>query len=589
MKISTFATQSVLLTALLAASAGSALAATTYSTKDITANAYNYDTLRAISPTGVVVGNAYVSIDDFNRIIAVLTDTTGVTQELIPGTESGSQAFDINASGQVLVYADGGRVYGQGVYIAAGIYLWQNGGLTPTNLNVSLDPSTVWLAFNDSTQIMGTGNFNVGSTTQKHAFLATNGVVTDLGTLPGASASFAQGINNNGDVVGYSYSADNQPRAVLWRNGSIINLGVLAGAASSIAHDINDLGVVVGSSGGRLFTWKDGVMTDLGRFSANTDASAHTINNNGDITGYANIPGTYSSESFIWRQGVFSTLDPVIQNGRCTAGDINDAGQINMSCYYGHHVISPTAPAVDLGVLSKASRTPAIQGDPLTFTVDVNNVGSLNASNVQLSNPLPANTSFVSVSTSQGSCSGTTTVSCALGNLASGAKATVTLTVIPNPSTNNTEITNSPSVTAAEIETNTPNNSASNSVYALMGYADLSVYMMPSAYTIKRLSNVTYTITVDNYGSAIAHNSVMTDTLPSYLRFVSASTTAGSCSGSTTVTCNLGSLASGAKVTIKIVAQARTRGNSVNTAKVTTTTTDKITSNNSFGVSTTVK
>ena len=130
----------------------------------------------------------FCPFDDSSHDIAVLTDTTGVTQELIPSTESGSQAFDINASGQVLVYADGGRVYGQGVYIAAGIYLWQNGGLTPTNLNVSFDPSTVSLAFNDSAQIMGTGNFSVGSTTQKHAFLATNGVVTDLGTLPDASS-----------------------------------------------------------------------------------------------------------------------------------------------------------------------------------------------------------------------------------------------------------------------------------------------------------------------------------------------------------------------------------------------------------------
>ena len=87
---------------------------------------------------------------------------------------------------------------------------------------------------------MGTGNFTVGATTQKHTFLATHGVVVDLGTLPRASASYALGINNNGDVVGYSYTADNQQRAVLWRNGSVIELGVLAGATSSIANDIND-------------------------------------------------------------------------------------------------------------------------------------------------------------------------------------------------------------------------------------------------------------------------------------------------------------------------------------------------------------
>lgn len=585
MKISTFATYSVLLTVLLTVNASLAFAATSYSVKSLP-SIFGFSTLRAIGPTGAVVGLAYSPIDDNNRDVAVLWDTGGAIQELIPGSEAGSQAFDINTSGQVLVYTDGRVVYGNGIHIPAGVYIWQNGGLTPANLNVPFAPSTLWLAFNDSAQIMGTGDFTVGSTTQKHAFLATNGVVTDLGTLPGASASSALGINNNGDVVGYSYGADNQQRAVLWRNGSIIDLGVLAGATSSIANDINDQGVVVGSSGGRLFTWKNGVMTDLGKFSADTAASAHTINNNGDITGSANVPGTYTTAPFKWSQGVFSALNPVIQNGRCTAGDINDTGQMSLNCYYGNYVISPTTPAVDLGVLTQASQTPAVQGDPLTFTVDVYNVGSLNASNVQLNNPLPANMSFVSSSASQGSCSGNSVVSCALGNLASGAKAAVKLTVIPNVVAS---ITNNPSVAAAEAETNTPNNTASHSVYTVAGYADLSVYMVPSAYTIKRLSNVTYTITVDNYGPAIANNAVMTDTLPSYLRLVSASTTAGSCGGSATVTCNLGNLASGAKVTIQIVAQAIKRGDSVNRARVTTTTAERVTSNNSFGVSATVK
>ena len=125
MKISTFAIRSGLLSAVLAASASPVLAATTYIVNDLTdtANSYLYNTLNAISPTGMVVGTAYAPIDDTNRLVAVLTDTTGTTQERIPDTESGSQAFDINDGGQVLVYADGGVVYGHGVSIAAGVYI----------------------------------------------------------------------------------------------------------------------------------------------------------------------------------------------------------------------------------------------------------------------------------------------------------------------------------------------------------------------------------------------------------------------------------------------------------------------------------
>ena len=583
MKISTFATKSALTAALLAASVSAAMAATAYTVTSVS----GITIPRAISPTGIIVGDAAAPIDDTYREIAVLRDAAGTIHELIPGSESNSKAFDINASGQVVIYSDGTVVYGQGsIVLPAGVYVWQNDVLSPLNLNVPIDPYTVSLAINDSAQVMGTGSFTSGTVTQKHAFLAKNGVVTDLGTLPGASSSYASGINKNGDVVGYSYDANNQPRAVLWRNGSLVDLGVLPGATSSVANSVNDQGVVVGSSGGRLFTWKDGLMTDLGKYSADTVASARTINNNNEITGYANIPGTYTYYSFKWSQGAFTTLDPVIQNGKCSAGDINDVGQINMSCYYGNYVISPTAPAVDLGVITSANMYPALQGDPLTYSVDVYNVGSLNASNVQLTNPLPVNSSLVSVTTSQGSCGGSAVISCALGNLASGGKATVKLTIIP---TAMGSVTNSPNVSSSEIESNTPTNSASNLAYVVAGGTNLDISMVPSATTISRNSNVTFTITVKNYGPGLANNSVMTDTLPSFLKLVSASTTVGSCSGSTTVSCNLGTLANGASATIKIVAKGVSSGTGINTAKVSTTSTDTYLGNNSFGYSIRVK
>src|ERR1035437_7965957 len=41
------------------------------------------------------------------------------------------------------------------------------------------------------------------------AFLYTPGVgVQDLGTLPGGTSSYAFGINDNGQIVGFSYTGD---------------------------------------------------------------------------------------------------------------------------------------------------------------------------------------------------------------------------------------------------------------------------------------------------------------------------------------------------------------------------------------------
>ena len=61
-------------------------------------------------------------------------------------------------------------------------------------------------------------------------------------------------------------------------------------------------------------------------------------------------------------------------------------------------------------------------GQSLTYTLHVANAGPSNATGVVLADVLPAGVSLVSAQPSQGSCTGTTTVSCALGTLAVGGR-----------------------------------------------------------------------------------------------------------------------------------------------------------------------
>lgn len=82
--------------------------------------------------------------------------------------------------------------------------------------------------------------------------------------------------------------------------------------------------------------------------------------------------------------------------------------------------------------------------------------GPSNATNVSLTDTLLANITFVSVTKTQGTCSGTAT--CALGTLSSGATAKVTITI--KPKTAGT-ITYGASVIATEGDLNPGNNSAS--------------------------------------------------------------------------------------------------------------------------------
>jgi uncharacterized repeat protein (TIGR01451 family) len=98
-----------------------------------------------------------------------------------------------------------------------------------------------------------------------------------------------------------------------------------------------------------------------------------------------------------------------------------------------------------------------------------------------------------------------------------------------------------------------------------------------------------YTLTVRNLGPGTAAGVVVRDPIGSGLAFVSASASQGSCTRAAPVRCTLGSLASSATATVQITARARSVGAVRNTATVSATTPDPVTSNNSATTTTRVK
>lgn len=102
---------------------------------------------------------------------------------------------------------------------------------------------------------------------------------------------------------------------------------------------------------------------------------------------------------------------------------------------------------------------------------------------------------------------------------------------------------------------------------------DVVVTMSDSPDPVSFGSNLTYTITVTNIGELPATGVTLTDTLPAGATLVSANSTAGSCSGTTTITCGIGTLNGGATVTITIVVTPPA-GTITNTATATLNETD---------------
>jgi uncharacterized repeat protein (TIGR01451 family) len=90
------------------------------------------------------------------------------------------------------------------------------------------------------------------------------------------------------------------------------------------------------------------------------------------------------------------------------------------------------APAsADLRIVkSAAPGLVAVFGD-LDYLLTVTNLGPDAASGVAVTDVLPDETEFVSASSSQGSCSGESTVACSLGSIASGESVDIAIRVQP--------------------------------------------------------------------------------------------------------------------------------------------------------------
>ena len=85
----------------------------------------------------------------------------------------------------------------------------------------------------------------------------------------------------------------------------------------------------------------------------------------------------------------------------------------------------------NVGVAASAPPTIAI-GTPFAFTINVSNAGPAAATNVVLQDTLPEGATFVSATTSSGSCTQANgLVRCTLGTLAGGGTATISVTVNP--------------------------------------------------------------------------------------------------------------------------------------------------------------
>jgi len=186
--------------------------------------------------------------------------------------------------------------------------------------------------------------------------------LTVLGTLGGTFSQAGGGINNRGQVAGWSFlRGDRRIHAVVWDRGVITDLGTLGGPNSFTPEDpaVNSPGAVVGFSDTarqdpnqegfcglaipfafsthvcRAFIWRHGMMTALPTLGG-TNGFATAINNRGQAVGVAETshrdpacppPLVLRFGAVLWQNGHARELPPFPGDPDAIATAINDNGQ----------------------------------------------------------------------------------------------------------------------------------------------------------------------------------------------------------------------------------------------------------------------
>jgi uncharacterized repeat protein (TIGR01451 family) len=126
-------------------------------------------------------------------------------------------------------------------------------------------------------------------------------------------------------------------------------------------------------------------------------------------------------------------------------------------------IAHPGACAPDLVVRKTATPEPVSPGCAITYTIEVENVGVLPATQVVLTDDMPDVIALTQAIASQGTCSGTDPVVCSVGTIAVGQKATITLTgsVAAAYSPTQPPLVNTASATSFETDADPSNNTSS--------------------------------------------------------------------------------------------------------------------------------
>jgi probable HAF family extracellular repeat protein len=281
---------------------------------------------------------------------AVLWDNGTITDLGTLGGGYQSTAFAVNSRGQAVGFSnnlvpDSFNPLGT---TQERVFLWQNGvmqdlGTLGTGTDAGLLGWTGDVEINERGQVAAcsytntTPNPTTGIPTLDPFLWDPSSGMIDLGGL-GGTAGCAVGMNNHGEVIGYSdLAGDVAFHPFLWSQGVLKDLGTFGGL-HSVAVSINDAGHVAGCAGdvnenGIGFLWKNGELINLGTLGPLPQSCAGWVNSKDQVVGGAATSDFVTHIAYLWENGgPMVDLNALVPPGSPLqlqqALHINDRGEI---------------------------------------------------------------------------------------------------------------------------------------------------------------------------------------------------------------------------------------------------------------------
>ena len=234
-------------------------------------------------------------------------------------------------------------------------FIW-NSVIGLTDLGTLGGDRSYALGINDSGQVVGYSD--VAGNTTRHAFTWTaSGGMVDLGTLPGGSWTQGEKINASGEISGEGINANNRQVPAFWSASTgWVAFGETPETSGSYGYSINDAGVVTGQlyEGSpqvvHAFYWRlgGGALRFTPPLSSELHMAGYDINNRNFIVGNALMPnGRW--EAFVWSKAGFSQVGDTVGIGffpgaaSTVAHAINDNNEVAGLAYLDVVVGAPTS------------------------------------------------------------------------------------------------------------------------------------------------------------------------------------------------------------------------------------------------------